>query len=37
MNPDCQNELFQDKGDIIEKAHIIPYCERADIRLFNKN
>lgn len=30
MNPDCQNELFQNKGDIIERAHIIPYCETAD-------
>lgn len=30
MNPDCQDELFQNKGDIIEKAHIIPYCETVD-------
>lgn len=30
MNPDCQNELFQNKVDIIERAHIIPYCETAD-------
>lgn len=30
MNPDCQKELFKSNGDIIEKAHIIPYCETAD-------
>lgn len=30
MNPDCKIELFQDNGDIIEKAHIDPYCETAD-------
>lgn len=30
MNPDCQEELFKDNGDIIEKAHIIPYCDTAD-------
>lgn len=30
MNPDCQIELFKEKGDIIEKAHIVPYCETAD-------
>lgn len=30
MNPDCQIELFQDNGDIIEKAHIDPYCDTAD-------
>ena len=30
MNPDCQKELFTDNGDIIEKAHIIPYCDTAD-------
>ncbi|MBP3513291.1 MAG: HNH endonuclease [Elusimicrobiaceae bacterium] len=30
MNPNCQKELFSDKGDIIEKAHIRPYCETAD-------
>lgn len=30
MNPDCQRELFKSNGDIIEKAHIIPYCETAD-------
>lgn len=30
MNPNCQKELFKDSGDIIEKAHIIPYCETED-------
>lgn len=30
MNPDCKKELFFDNGDIIEKAHIIPYCDTAD-------
>lgn len=30
MNPNCQQELFGSNGDIIEKAHIIPYCETAD-------
>lgn len=30
MNPDCKIELFADNGDIIEKAHIIPYCDTAD-------
>ena len=30
MNPDCQIELFKEKGDIIEKAHIVPYCKTAD-------
>lgn len=30
MNPNCQRELFCKKGDIIEKAHIDPYCETAD-------
>lgn len=30
MNPSCHRELFRDKGDIIEKAHIDPYCETAD-------
>lgn len=30
MNPDCQIELFKEKGDIIEKAHIVPYFETAD-------
>lgn len=30
MNPSCQRELFRKNGDIIEKAHIDPYCETAD-------
>ncbi len=30
MNPNCQRELFNSNGDIVEKAHIIPYCETAD-------
>ena len=30
MNPNCQKELFKDNGDIIEKAHIIPFCETYD-------
>jgi len=30
MNPDCQEELFKDNGDIIEKAHIIPFCDTTD-------
>ncbi len=30
MNPECQRELFCKNGDIIEKAHIDPYCETAD-------
>ena len=30
MNPNCQRELFSKIGDIIEKAHIDPYCETAD-------
>lgn len=30
MNPDCRCELFRKNGDIIEKAHIDPYCETAD-------
>ncbi len=30
MNPNCKIELFQSDGDIIEKAHIDPYCETAD-------
>lgn len=27
MNPICQAELFNANGDIIEKAHIVPYCK----------
>lgn len=30
MNPACQQDLFSENGDIIEKAHIDPYCETAD-------
>lgn len=30
MNPTCQQNLFGENGDIIEKAHIDPYCETAD-------
>lgn len=30
MNPSCQRELFCKNGDIIEKAHIVPYSKRAD-------
>lgn len=30
MNPDCRKDLFIGEGDIVEKAHITPYCETAD-------
>ncbi len=30
MNPSCQKELFSSHGDIIEKAHIVPYCKTVD-------
>ena len=30
MNPNCQVDLFGFDGDIIEKAHIDPYCKTAD-------
>lgn len=30
MNPECKVELFIENGDIMEKAHIIPYCDTAD-------
>lgn len=30
MNPECQLELFINDGDIMEKAHIVPYCKTAD-------
>lgn len=30
MNPDCRKELFCLQGDIIERAHIDPYCQTAD-------
>ena len=30
MNPNCQKELFSEKGDIIETAHIVPYSKTVD-------
>ena len=30
MNPECKIELFTGEGDIIEKAHIIPYFKTQD-------
>lgn len=30
MNPDCQADLFRKKGNVVEKAHITPYCKTAD-------
>ena len=30
MNPNCRCNLFAGTGDIIEKAHIDPYCKTAD-------
>ena len=30
MNPGCRAKLFKSRGDIIEKAHIVPYCETVD-------
>ena len=30
MNPACKKKLFTNNGDIIEKAHIIPYCDNVD-------
>lgn len=30
MNPECEQELFLNNGDIAEKAHIIPHCNTAD-------
>lgn len=30
MNPKCQTELFKEGRDIMEKAHIIPYCKTAE-------
>lgn len=30
MNPECKIELFKECGDIMEKAHIIPYCDTKD-------
>lgn len=30
MNPACKKELLSSNGDLIEKAHIVPYCKTAD-------
>ena len=30
MNPACRAKLFKSRGDIIEKAHIVPYCKTVD-------
>ncbi len=30
MNPDCKVVLFRENGDIIEKAHLTPYCDSKD-------
>jgi len=30
MNPECKVELFKESGDIMEKAHIIPYRDTKD-------
>lgn len=30
MNPECKAELFKKNGDIMEKAHINPYCDTKD-------
>jgi hypothetical protein len=30
MNPECKVDLFKESGDIMEKAHIIPYCDTKD-------
>ena len=30
MNPACEKDLFIGDGDIVERAHIIPYCKTAD-------
>lgn len=30
MNPNCRAVLFRENGDVIEKAHIDPYCKNAD-------
>lgn len=30
MNPNCQEDLFMGEGDIVEKAHITPYCKTVD-------
>lgn len=30
MNPECKVDLFKNSGDIMEKAHISPYCDTKD-------
>lgn len=30
MNPDCKADLIFENGDIIERAHIEPYCITED-------
>lgn len=30
MNPECKGELFRGNGDIMEKAHIMHYCDTKD-------
>lgn len=30
MNPACKEDLFKINGDIMEKAHIVPYCDTKD-------
>lgn len=30
MNPECHEELFINDGDIMERAHVIPYCDTKD-------
>ena len=30
MNPDCEEVLFKNNGDIIERAHIRAFCETSD-------
>ncbi len=30
MNPECRAELFKKNGDVVEKAHITPYCKTAE-------
>lgn len=30
MNPECKEDLFKINGDIMERAHIVPYCDTKD-------
>ena len=30
MNPDCEEMLVENNGDIMERAHIRPFCETSD-------